>query len=139
MENILPNYAPRFYYGGDWFQMYDWVEASGGHLSNMVDRFYIIFSNKELKQDKKWNIYSITVSNFGKTIILNEMFEIDSMDTDPHITNIVSIYTNDKYLKRLDPDHTFFMSDVKNYHTLTARLLGIVNGLTTIKSIKYFL
>ena len=87
----MPAEAPRFYYDGKWFQMYEWVSKSGGTLPKMEDRFYILFSNKELKQGSEWNVYSISVSNFGESIILNEMHHIDDTLTDPHIGDIISI------------------------------------------------
>tara|TARA_R110000824_G_scaffold73688_4_gene187650 strand:+ start:4300 stop:4719 length:420 start_codon:yes stop_codon:yes gene_type:complete len=139
MLNIMPDNAPRFYYGGEWFQMYDWVDISGGKLPKMEDRFYILFSNKELKQGAEWNVYSISVSNFGKSIILNEMHNIDSMQEDPYITDIISIYKNTPYLQGLNSKNVFFMSDVNDYNMLTRRILAIINGSAIVKPLHHYL
>lgn len=139
MNNILPDDAPRFYYDGDWFQMYDWVEASGGTIDKMEDRFYILFSNRTLKKDDEWNIYSISVSNFGNSLILNEMFDIDHMQTIPNIADIISIYKREPYLQGLDPSHVFFMSNVPNYLTLTGRILNIIHGVENLQPVGYYI
>ena len=139
MINIMPDNAPRFYYGDEWFQMYEWVDKSGATLTKMEDRFYILFSNKGLKQGVEWNIYSISVSNFGESIILNEMYDIDSMLEDPYITDIVSIYNNTPYLQGLNSENVFFMSDVTDYNILTRRILSIINGSAIVKPIHHYL
>ena len=139
MQNILPDYTPRYYFDGTWFKMYDWVEVTGGTLSKMEDRFYILFSNKSLKQDGMWNVYSISVSNFGKSLILNEMFEIEDVQDDPNIADIISIYKNAPYLQGLDPDNVFFMSAIDNYYMLTSRILGIIEGSSILQPINYYL
>lgn len=139
MQNILPDYAPRFYYDGDWFQMYDWVKATGGNLLTMEDRFYILFSNKGLNKNGRWDIYSISVSNFGKSLILNEMFEIESTNDSPSIVDIVSIYKSTPYLQDLNPDNVFFISDIQNYFKLTSRILSIIDGSAILQPIMYYL
>ena len=135
----MPENTPRFHYDGDWLQMYDWIDKSGATLSKMEDRFYILFSNKELKQGVGWNIYSISVSNFGESIILNEMYDIDTTPKDPHITDIISIYKNTPYLQGLNPENVFFMSDVDDYNTLTNRILSIINGSAILRPLYHYL
>lgn len=135
----MPDNAPRFYYGDEWFQMYDWVDVSGGKLPKMEDRFYILFSNKELKQGAEWNVYSISVSNFGESIILNEMHDIGDTPTDPHIADIISIYAKTPYLQGLNPKNVFFMSGVNNYTTLTKRIFSIIDGSAILQPIHHYL
>ena len=138
MLNILPEDVPRFYYAGEWFQIYEWVEETGGALSKMDERFHILFSNKELKRDVNWDIYAISVSKFGKSIILNDMYDIHSTPKDPHIIDIIALYKKTPYLQGLNPKQIFFMSDVKNYKALTTRILSIINGTTIIWPIHYY-